>query len=388
LGYFFSKSIANSILNDINLTNSVFYCFIISSFEALLVIPLTIARLQSKAILYTIISISNLIINLVLQFYFLSFIKVEVDYIFISKAIAPLFLVLISLPYVIKNIKPTFNSNLLKNIYKFSFPLMAASLLAMLLNSVNRYILVDFVSKPEVAIFTLGYSIGSVTNFFIVSPFFLAFSVISWKKLEDDNANRFFTKTSTYLFYVMIYVSIIISLFIPELVKIFILNPELWDSVGIVRIILFSNCIAALYFISIQSYYFTKRTDLIFWVFTICLSFNIITNYIFVRFYGVYGSAILSVLSYLLLIIISYNLAKRLYFIKFEKTKLHLLSIIYIIVTYICFYFKLDYSLPNIFIKILVILTFPFFLYLFHFYEFIELDRIKMITKKIFRLKK
>lgn len=383
LGYFSSGFIALIFLNDQTLQQSVFYCFIISSFEALLVIPLTIARLHQKPVLYTFISTANLIINLLLQFYLLLKISIDINFIFISKSAAPIIVFIFLLPYTLKHIKIGFESISLKTIYKFTFPLMAASLLALFLNTINRYILVDFVSKTDVAIYTLGNSIGSVTNFFVVSPFVLAFSVISWKKLKDENSERFFTKTTTYLFYVMIYISLIISLFIPEVIKLFILNSELWKSVGIIRIILFSNCIAALYYISIQSYYFTKRTDLIFWIFAACLAFNIISNFVFARYFGIYGAAYLSVISYLLLIFLSYKKAMRIYPIYFENKKLILLSIIYLFFVFISYYFKLDYLYQFIGIKILFVISFPFILYLFRFYEQIEINRIKEILKNL-----
>jgi O-antigen/teichoic acid export membrane protein len=384
IGTLFSQQIAQLILKDYNLKDAVFYCFLISAFEALLVIPLTIARLNSKAVIYTTISVANLVINLVMQIYFLLKLQKNYDYIFISKFAAPLILVIILLPYVIKYITPVFSPELVKKILKFSFPLMLASLLAMLLNSVDRYILVDFVSKKDVGIYTIGYSIGSIANFFIVSPFVLAFNVISWKKFEAENSNRFFTKSATYLYFFMILFSLSVSFFIPEVIKIFVKNQELWASVNIVRIILLSNCVASLYFVSLQSYYFKKRTVIIFWIFVVCLCFNIAANFILIKYFGIYASAYLSVISYILLLFISYNAARKIYFIKFENYKIILLSVSYMIFTLITIYLTPEDFLFSVILKFVLLITFPFLLYIFKFYEPIEIERIKGFINKYF----
>lgn len=382
IGFYFSKDIALLLFKDTNLSNVTFYCFLISVFESLLVIPLTISRLHSNAKLYTIISVASLVINLIIQIYFLIIIKKGFEYIFIAKFAAPGLVLLFFLPYSFRYLKPYISTILIKDILKFSLPLMLASLLAILLNTVDRYILVGFVDKSEIAVYTIGYSIGSVTNFFIVSPFVLAFNVMAWKKISDPNAERFFTKTTTYLFFVLIFVSLFVSFFIPDIIKIFIRNPELWNSVNIIKIILYSNCVAALYYISIQSYYFKKKTDIIFYIFGLCLLFNIAANFIFIPHFGIYSAAIISVLSYVLLILLSYHIAKKIYYIKFETLKIIILSLTYIILSYFIDFLHTNNFYFDTLIKLIILISFPFILHLIKFYEPAEIKSIKGFLTK------
>lgn len=388
LGYFFSNHISIFIFKDSSLSIAVLYCFLISAFESLLVIPLTISRIQNKPGLYTTLSVLNLFINLFLQLFFILYLKGSVDYIFLSKFVAPGTVFILMLYFIVKNIKPYFSIVLLKDIFKFSFPLMAATLLAMLLNTVDRYILAGYVTKDDVGIYTIGYSIGSVANFFIVSPFVLAFNVIGIKKYKDGDSSRFFTKSATYLYFVMIFISLIFSLFTPELIKLVIKDPLLWSSENIIRIILFSNCLASLYYINIQSFYFKKRTDLIFTIFAFCLVFNIVSNFLLIQYYGIYASAVLSVLSYLLLVIISYNTAKKHFYIKFENYKLILLSLLFILFSSVPPILKIESFIIDLTVKISIILIFPLTLYSLKFFEEIEIVRIKgFINKYIYKIK-
>lgn len=377
LGYLTSNYISINILKDESLSRVTLYCFYIAAFESLLTIPLTMLRLKEKPGLYSTIATLSLLINLLFQLYFLVFLNYGFEYIFISKIIAPLLLIIVLVPFLIRNLSPHFSKILFKDILKFSVPLMLASLLAILLNTVDRFVQTGFLSKDDIAVYTVGYSIGSLTNFFIVSPFALAFNVISWKKLDDSNAERFFTKSATYLYLVMIMFSILISFFIPEAIRIFIRNPFLWNSVYIIRIILLSNCIAALYYVSIQSYYFKKRTDLIFWIFLICLTFKILANYLMIPLYGINGSAYLSVISYTLLICLSYLVSRNLYFIRFETGKILVLTALYILYSLIVMNVSFGNPASDVLFRLLLFLTFPFILYICRFYEPIELERIR-----------
>ncbi|MEO6695994.1 MAG: oligosaccharide flippase family protein, partial [Ignavibacteria bacterium] len=203
-GLFFSDQIAGYVLADVNLGYIIFYCFLISAFEALLILPMTVARLNNKPGMYTFIAVSNLFINMLLQLYFILCLRLGFEYIFLAKFIAPSVIFILFIPYLLKNLNFDFDKNEIREIIKFSFPLMLAMLLSLLLNTSDRFILTHFVSKLDVAIYTTGYSIGSITNAFILSPFTLAINIIFWKKINDDNFKRFMTKSSTYLFSAMI----------------------------------------------------------------------------------------------------------------------------------------------------------------------------------------
>ena len=115
------------VLKDIQYSDIIYYCFLISIFESLLVLPMTISRLNEKPSLYIIISISNLGINLLLQLYFIVIKNYDFGYVFLAKTIAPAVIFIIFIPYVIKNIFAKINFEDVKSILKFSFPLMLAA---------------------------------------------------------------------------------------------------------------------------------------------------------------------------------------------------------------------------------------------------------------------
>jgi len=377
IGIFASGQISVYILKEVHLGNVIFYCFLISAFEALLILPLTVARLNSKPFLYTVITVSNLSINLLLQLYFILSLELGFEYIFLAKLIAPASIFIIFLPYLFKNLEFNFDKTEIKSILKFSFPLMLAMLMSLLLNTVDRFILTDFVSKQDVAIYTIGYSIGSATNAFILSPFTLAMNVIFWKKINDENFKRFMTKSSTYLFSAMIFVSMLISFIIPYVLKIFVRNQLLLPAENIIPFILFSNCFLALVLFPSLDFYYRRKTGSILYIIVICLIFNFIANIIFIRYFGIYASAVITVLSFILMILLGCFFTKNYSFTKFETYKIILLSILFVLTVYLSFILNFKNIFLDISFKSLLIFLFILILYIFKFFEPIEIERIK-----------
>jgi len=379
----FSGGISEIVLNENNST-VISYCFLISIFESLLIMPMTIARLNSRPGLYTIITISNLVINLSLQLYFILGLGEGFEKVFLAKWIAPAIVFIVFIPYLIKNLSINIDFSEIKRILSFSFPLMLAMLLSILLNSVDRFLLNDFVSKQQVAVYTTGYSIGSFTNAFIIAPFTLAINVIFWNKINDDNFRRFMTKSSTYLFFVMILTSLVITYFIDYAVKIFVRNPELWSCVEIIPIILFSNCFVALFIFSSLDFYYKKNTKTILLIMAICLSFNLIFNFIFIKYFGIYASAVITLLSYLLMTMIGAGLTKKFSFTKFEKEKVILLSVMFVLFSSYSYFVSIENIYLDISIKLVLILLFLLLLHMFKFLEPIEIESLKGFVNKYF----
>src|SRR5205085_7605752 len=145
-----------------------------------------------------------------------------------------------------------------------------------LLNQVDKYLLGNITGLNNVGIYGLAYNISGLINFLIVSPFTLAFTVISWKKLKDENAKRFYTKTITYLFLAVTYVSVIVSLFTPHLIKIFTLKTDYWLASNYVPWIVLSMPFYGMHFIGVFSFYVTKKTKYVLYTYTIALLSNVV----------------------------------------------------------------------------------------------------------------
>jgi O-antigen/teichoic acid export membrane protein len=351
--------------------------------ETLIGIPLVLLRINEKAFAYAFVVITETILSLGLQIYFIINTQHKLDGIFISKALAPLLAFMILVPYLIKSIKFHIDLNILKEVLLFSYPLMFASLVSTLFNNQNRFILGYLTDSKEVGLFGLGNNIAGILTFILISPFALTFPQIFWKKINDSNASRFFTKSVTYSFFVLVYGALVLSIATPHFIKLFARNPDYWSAAPIVPYIAFSLVLYGMQVIGFMSFYHHKKTSVVLIILVASAIFNIILNLILIPSLKMYGAAISTYLSFLASTILMYILSKKYYFIKWENSKLVISMIVGISFSWIYYLVKIDNVYFSILFGLFFIVLFPFSLYPFKFYEKVELVTISNTLKKI-----
>lgn len=357
-------------------------CLVVSMFETLVGLPLVILRIQEKATKYSIIVILETLVSFGLQFYFITSTSQKLNGIFISKAIASLLIFFILMPTLVRSINLKIDLKILKEVLIFSFPLMIASFVSFLFNSQDRFILGYLSDSREVGLYGLGSNIAGILVFLLVSPFALAFPVLFWKKIDDGNAARYFTKTMTYSFLAFVFGAMVLSLITPNFIKVFARNPDYWSAKSVVPILSFSRVLYGMQVIGFMSFYQHKKTSIVLLILVISAIFNIILNLILVPPFKMYGASVSTFLSYFISTILIYRLSKRYYFIKWENYKLTISILISALLVAPFYLFNIENLILSITLKTLAIIIFPFILYIFHFYEDIELVTVKNYLRK------
>lgn len=384
--YLFSPQLSGLIYENSSYSKFVVYSSLIAFVESFSFVIFLQLRIEEKVKSYTILAVLSTIISLALQVYFLQYSQIKLEGIFIAKIIAPLVIIIILLPYIFRHLRIGFDKQLMKELLKYSFPIMIAGLILTLLNQIDRNILGYLSNLSNVGIYGLAYSISGLVNFLIVSPFVLSFTVLSWKKLKSENAKRFYTKSITYLFLSVVYVSTFISLFTPHLIKVFTLKTDYWAAASYVPIVIMAVPFYGIHFIGIFSFYVTKKTKYVFLSYSIALFSNILLNFIFIPIWGIYGAALVNLFSFALLTIVIYLLSRKNYFFDYEWFKIVKILICYTILVFPFFYFSFESRALEIVLKCIALITFPFLLYIFDFYEKIEIDSIKgFLNKYLFK---
>lgn len=386
--FLFSGSISSAVYENSGLSRFVIYAALIAAVESFSFIIFLLLRIEEKAKMYSALAVLSTLISLVLQVYFLQYTLFKLEGVFISKIAAPLIIILILLPYFIRHIKIGFEKALLTDLLKYSFPVMIASLVITLLNQVDRYILGYISGLNDVGIYGLANNIAGLVNFLVVSPFSLAFTVLSWKKLNDENAKRFYTKTITYLFLAVIFVSIVIALFTPHLIKIFAMKTDYWTASKYVPWVILSMPFYGIHFVGVFSFYVTKKTKYVFLSYFFALVLKVAGNFVFIPVFGIYGASFVNLASFMILCILIYYYSKKNYFFEYEWYKIFLMIFVYAALVAPFFYFDFTNRLLEIALKSAAVLTYPLILYVFRFYEPVEVRAFKgFINKYLFRIK-
>jgi O-antigen/teichoic acid export membrane protein len=312
---------------------------IIVGIDAFTAIQFAYLRQQNRAIRFSVIKVTVVTINILLNLYFIWFCEMvyqqnpespwlvlfipgyRVEYVLISNLVASLSGILILLPTLFKT-RITFDSGLWKRMLIYAFPLLIVGITGMI-NEVSDKIIFKFLVRvPEgtedpvnyilsqLGVYGANFKIAVLMTIFIqmfryaAEPFFFA-------QARELNARQVYADVMKYFVIFGLLIFLGVTLFL-DVFKYFI-GPEYWEGLHIVPIVLLANLFLGVFF-NLSVWY--KLNDLTRYGAMIALGGSVITiimNIILVPVYSYLGSAIGHLVCYLFMMLFSYYLGRKFY---------------------------------------------------------------------------
>lgn len=338
-------------------------------------------RADERSIIFSTINLSKLIITLGLTIYFVAFLKIGVVGVLYSYIIGESLTLLTFIPIMISKLTLKFDKEIALTATKFGLPLIFGSISMLILNISDRYILKYFSGYAVQGLYDLGYRLAGVINMFFIMPLSMALMPIAYKTYKQKGDKRYFSKLMTYFVFVLIWAGLALSMFSKEILHIFALNKSYWPAYKIVPIIVFSYIFFGMRLISNLGMYLTKNTKYVAFITAVAAIVNIILNFIFIPKFGMIAAAYSTLVSFIVLYILSEHFSAKYYRIPFENKKLTLLIVLGIILYAVSTIFTVK-PIIEILIKVIILLVFPFVLYILDFYEEVEIIAIKGFYNK------
>ncbi|MBI9055291.1 MAG: oligosaccharide flippase family protein [Bacteroidales bacterium] len=381
----FSKSFSTLFFNSAHYTSYFQILIVSASFEILNLIALNLIRFKEKPKLYISLSIIKILTVLSFNIYFIKYLNLGIKGVLLSILIGNVLFTILTIPTLLKNIVWHFYFNELKEMLKYGFPLIFSTMSMMLLTMGDRYIIKHFLDYSSVGIYSLGYKIASVLNVFIIQSFQTGFLPIAYKNFDKPDAQRFFSKTLTYYTLILVITGLSISLFSEEIITLFSKNVEYNIAYTIVPFISLAFIFKGIQYVFSLGLHFVKKTKYNAIIVLLAALINLALNFILIPQMGIYGAAIATVFSWFIMTIAFYKYSNRLYKVKYEIKKLIILLGTGIALYCISLlFFNFNFTL-KVALKLGLLVLFPFILFLFRFYEKIELERLKEFRDKLLR---
>ena len=338
---------------------------------------LDLLRLKSRAVQYSVVNILKLVVTLGLTVYFVVGLQRGIAGVYEAQVLGMVFQIVILLPFIVANSSLRIEFASVRQVLSYSYPLMFPAIVGGLMTVVDRYMLNYMKGVDDVAFYSLAYKIGNTLKVCIVASVQLALTPLMMKKINDPNNRRFYAKIFTYLSFGGMLCVLGLSLLSREVIAIVAVNDAYKASVNLVPFITFGVFFGMLRDTSMIGLQITKKTKIMSSsvIFVTCINWGL--NIILIPFWGMYGAALATLLAQFLSWGIPYYFAQKAYPIPYELGKLGK-----VIVTGIGIYLlsKLTDPLPigiAFFLKIILLLAYPFILYIWKFYDDIEMQRIR-----------
>lgn len=311
----------------------------IIAIDAFTAIPFARLRKENKALLFSIIKITNVIITIGAVIFLLLLAPsiyeksngwfrtiynpgYRVGYVFVANLIGSISTLLMLLPFIIK-IKPVFDKVLWQKMIHYSFPLLIAGLSGSL-NDVLDKILLRRIIGEETGLATVGeygagYKVAVLMSLFI-QMFRFAAEPFFFERAKHDNAKDTYAFVMKYFVIAMLMIFLVLNLYISGIQL--IIGRNFRDAIVVVPIVSMGYLLYGVYVNHSIWYKLNDLTRFGIYITLIGAVITIIINVLLIPVYGYMASAWAHVASYGAMIIASFIFAHKHYKIKYDMIKL------------------------------------------------------------------
>lgn len=370
IGYIFRSDLSSLVHIDADYIVLVLW---ILFFDALVIIPFAYLRVLGKTIKYTVVKLTNVILNLGLNIVLLLYLKswaetstlwqtfykpdFEVHYIFIANVIASGVTLLLLISFYFK-LNYSFSTTLWKKMLRYAFPVLVAGVAFSINEAFDRILLErllpENLSKDAIGTYSACYKLALFMMLFAtayrlgVEPFF-------FNNAKDTDAKTNYAKILEFfvIFGALILLSVVV--FIDVLKLILIPNEAYWEAMTVVPILLLAYLFLGIYHNLSVWYKITDRTKFGAYISIFGALITLLINIIFIPKFGYMASATATLFAYATMAVTSYTLGKKHYAIPYNLKKIGLYLAMSIMFSGLSFYvFRGHYFIGILLILILI----------------------------------
>ena len=353
---------------------------LIVSLDSITSIPFADLRFRNKTIRYASLKFFSVLLNIAFNVFFLvicpyllkkeySFVEYFFDannkliYVFVANLISSGIIGIMLIPNIFR-IKCKLNLNILKDIAKYSYPIMLVGLFGMLIQNIDKILMPHLINDnamKALAIYGANYKIGILMALFIQS-YRLAFEPFFFKEGKNHASKELYARILKFfvVFGVIIYVAVLLFIDVINI----LLIPEYYEGNIVIPFILLGQLFFGIYYSLSLWYKLTDKTNFGAFISGIGAIIAIASNILLVPKFGYLGAAISSFICFLLMTVISYVIGQKYYSVNYPVFRIvgHIICAIGIV--YLAGKLSISNELFNFAAKAIIFVSYIAFLYL------------------------
>jgi O-antigen/teichoic acid export membrane protein len=306
----------------------IIWLAVIVGIDAFTSIPFARIRLRNKPFKYALIRLVEVGVNIGLNLFFLYYCprhlesewvsklyneNIGVGYVLISNLFASCLKLVLLLPEITAAFRSAFDRNLLKKIFRYSYPLLIAGLAGTVNEALDRVLLKHLIAPEQnpmeqLGVYGANYKLAVLMTLF-VQMFKYAAEPFFFSKSEDKNARKLYADVMTFFVVAGLFIFLLVTLYLDYFIL--FIGSGFREGVQIVPIVLAANLIMGIFFNLSIWYKLTNKTHFGAILVLLGASITIIVNLLFVPRYGYVASAWAHLLCYSTMVVISYGWSRK-----------------------------------------------------------------------------
>ncbi len=337
LAFFLREQISSWVDISVKYLSLVIWILLL---DALTLIPFAYLRATERPIRYAVVKILNVVVNLALNIFFLIYLPkwaenggffqnlyvpdFEISYVFIANVIASGITLALMFPFYFR-IKFSFDVDLWKKMFQYSFPVLIAGL-AFSVNTAFDKILLDNLLPADIAESAVGmysacYKLAIFMTLF-ATAFRLGIEPFFFSHASSKNAPETYAKITLYFIVFGSLILVAVVVFIDVLKQIIIQDEAYWSAMGVVPLVLLANLFLGIYHNLSVWYKITDRTRFGAYISIFGAVVSIGLNLLLIPTMSYMGSAIALLAAYVSMVFLSYYFGQKLYPIPYNLKKI------------------------------------------------------------------
>ena len=320
----------------------------IAFFDTLLVIPFAWLRFNNKPIKYSVIRVSQSVIQTVLILAFFMWIPKtfsaemglteKVSYPIFSNVMGSMLGFMFLLPVILK-VRLNFDFSLFKRMLTYAWPVMVAGLAFVINENFDKMIQRFVISEFDAGAYGGCYKLAVLMTLFVtayrmgIEPFF-------FKQMDNADAKVKYARVTEYFVIAGSIIALGLITNIGWLKDLFITDESYWIALDIIPIVVIANLFFGIYYNLSTWYKVTDRTHFGLYISWIGAAITLVLNLLLLPRYGFMVSAWVTLGAYFIMFLLSYFLGQKYYPIPYKRNKIIFyltLVILFSLLSYVIF---------------------------------------------------
>lgn len=204
---------------------------------------------------------------------------------------------------------------LLRRVLGFGVPKVPHGILVQAQNLADRRILEAFVSRADLGVYNVGYTLAGAVKF-PISAFEQAWQPFVYSQVGRPEAAATLARVGTFFFAAFTAAALGVALFAPEVIG--LLRPEFQPAAAVVPIVVLAYLLHGFFLLTSIGIGIEKKARYYPLITLAAAAANIGLNLVFIPRWGLLGAAWVTVISYLLMAALGFRISQRLFRLPIE----------------------------------------------------------------------
>lgn len=221
------------------------------------------------------------------------------------------------------------NKKLLKDMLKFSLPMIPTLISWWFINSMDKYYIIGMVSMAASGLYAVAHKIPTILQT-VTQIFNKAWQISSVDIYESEDADEKYTSIYTYFCFICMAGCLVLNSF-SELIATILFAKEYFESWLFVPTLVVSAVFSSMAGFLTQIYTSAKKTMILFGSTVVGVVVNAVLNYVFIYYFGTIGAAYATLISFIVVWLVRNMGLRKIVKLKMDYFKLFFSSVILIL---------------------------------------------------------